>query len=114
MEGYNKSLGKFGEQCAEKFLKKKKYKILNRNFLIRGGEIFIEVKTRTDFKFGTPSDAVTYHKKQRMIKAAGVYLQRYGNAYARFDVIEVFVGKCGDKFKLEKINHITNAFTKEG
>jgi putative endonuclease len=101
MEGYNKSLGKFGEQCAEKFLKKEKYKILNRNFLIRGGEIdliaqkgeylvFIEVKTRTDFKFGTPSDAVTYHKKQRMIKAAGVYLQRYGNAYARFDVIEVF------------------------
>lgn len=121
MEKYNKKIGFFGEGCAEKYLKKNKYAILEKNFYIRGGEIdiiaqkdeyivFVEVKTRTVERFGSPAQAVTYFKRQRMIRAARVFLQRHGNAYARFDIIEVFVKAAGEKFSLDRINHIENAF----
>lgn len=121
MEKYNKVIGKCGEDAAEKYLKKHKYKIIERNFNIKGGEIdivaqkgeyivFAEVKTRSANDYGTPAAAVTYVKRQRIIKAANIFLQRTGTSYTRFDVIEVFGSMCGDKFILAKINHIENAF----
>lgn len=121
MEKYNKTIGNCGEESASKYLKKNKYKIIERNFNIRGGEIdiiaqkgeclvFVEVKTRSAVDYGTPAESVTYHKRQRIIKAANVFLQRFGNSYTRFDVIEVYGSMCGEKFKLSEINHIENAF----
>ena len=121
MEKYNKAIGKFGEDTAEKYLKKNKYKIIQRNYLIRGGEIdiiaqkgeyiiFVEVKTRSDNAFGTPAEAITFHKIQRMKKAAGVFMQSFGEAYCRFDVIEIYTVVYGEKFEVGKINHIENAF----
>ena len=74
------------------------YDILHRNFTIRGGEIDIvairgkelacvEVKTR---KVGAKFDgeaAITYTKKQRLIKTARAYLHKYQlKAFCRFDV----------------------------
>src|SRR5258708_17492464 len=74
-------LGKRGEAAAERFLKKASFKILYRNFKARsGGEIdlgcrdrkeqglvFVEVKTRRNEVFGTPSEAVTWRKRRRII-----------------------------------------------
>lgn len=121
MEKYNKTIGNYGEEAASRYLKKNKYKIIQRNFTIRGGEIdiiaqkdeylvFVEVKTRTADDYGTPAQSVTYHKRQRIIRAANVFLQKFGNAYTRFDVIEVYGSISGEKFKLAEINHIENAF----
>ena len=58
-----KLLGKWGERQCEKFLKRKGFKTLTRNFTCKAGEIdlvmvdsdrsivFVEVKTRTDEEF---------------------------------------------------------------
>ena len=65
MEKYNYNLGKLGEKIAEKYLIKNKYTIIEKNFYSKQGEIdiiaeekdtreivFIEVKTRTNSKYG--------------------------------------------------------------
>lgn len=78
-----------GEDLAVEFLKKHKFKILERNFRKQYGEIdiialdysdkknitlvFVEVKTRNSYLFGTPAEAITYRKIQEMIKTGQLY-----------------------------------------
>lgn len=72
MEKYNYNLGKLGEKIAEKYLIKNKYTIIEKNFYSKQGEIdiiaeekdtreivFIEVKTRTNSKYGRPKDTIS-------------------------------------------------------
>ena len=95
-------------------LLKKEYEILEKNFRTKRGEIdiiakknnciiFVEVKTRTSLKFGTPAMAVNSTKKKHIksVDKTFLYLHRLYDCDIRFDVIEVFIsdGKC-------KINHI--------
>jgi len=106
--------GIIGEKIAQNYLRNKGYKILETNFYTKRGEIdiiarkgkciiFVEVKTRTNLKFGTPAMAVNITKKKRIISSAKtfLYLHKLQNYETRFDVVEVFIndGKC-------KINHI--------
>ncbi|MBR5388228.1 MAG: YraN family protein [Clostridia bacterium] len=111
---YKKLLGKVGEKKAADYLKKKGYKILERNYknpfgeidiIARDGEytVFTEVKTRTTDDFGAGSEAVDNKRRQRYVRAAKFYLSYKGeiNSPARFDVIEIQNGE---------INHIINAF----
>ena len=114
----NKELGRKGEKFAAKFLRKNKYKLWYRNFKNDCGEIdiisetekylvFTEVKTRTEGQMLDPSDAVDYEKRQRIIKAANIYIKLSGfTKQPRFDIAEVICGKDG-KFS---INYIENAF----
>ena len=117
MERYNKNVGDFGEECAKKYLEDNGYKILTQNYNCRFGEIdiialddnclvFVEVKTRTNLKFGTPAMAVNFTKKKHIKSAAKTFLylnRRYGDE-VRFDVVEIFInnGKC-------EIEHIEGA-----
>lgn len=121
MEKYKKTFGNLGEDAAVKYLKKKRYIILERNFNVHGGEIdiiakkgdyviFVEVKTRSGEEYGSGLEAVNYTKQQRMKKAAQVYLMRLGDVPARFDVVAVNGFMDGKKFKTEEIEHIENAF----
>ena len=66
-----KELGKKGEEVALRFFKKNGYRILERNYVCKLGEIdiiakekdtlaFIEVKTRTSTLFGPPQLAVNF------------------------------------------------------
>lgn len=124
-----KDIGTLGEILAAKFLKKNKYKILEKNIHISHNEldiialhkkdgmlIFVEVKTRSVNEdlyssFGVPSDAVNIQKQRRTIDAAKGYLNSHKKLYnyqPRFDVIEVYLHK--ETKKLLKINHIENAF----
>lgn len=110
----NKLKGDIGEDVAAKFLAKKGFKIVERNFKSKLGEIdivaldgdtlvFVEVKKRTTAKFGLPREAVDFNKQQKLIKNALYYIQTT-NAYKlkkRFDVVEILD---------EKITHIPNAF----
>lgn len=119
------SLGRYGEELACEFLKKKKYKILEQNFYSSHNEIdiiaenkqyiiFVEVKTRScssnsDFSFGTPASAVTYSKQKRTLIAAQAYLnEHHTKKTPRLDVIEVYLDKSDSS--LLKINHIEDAF----
>ncbi|MBQ8837020.1 MAG: YraN family protein [Clostridia bacterium] len=116
-----KAIGAAGEKAAAKFLKKRGYKIVKKNFLSAHGEIdiiaenheflvFIEVKSRKDsdenFKnYGFPAEAVDKNKQKHIIYTARCFLQRYPTDKAmRFDVIEVYLGE-----KI-KVNHIEDAF----
>ena len=114
MGKYNKIIGNHGEELATKFLKKNKYKIIDKNFSCKFGEIdiiaqignvtvFVEVKQRKDEQFGRPEDWVTPQKKNRIIPAAKRYLfekENY-NDYFRFDVIAITANE---------IIHMENAF----
>lgn len=123
MERYNKNVGDFGEKCARRHLEKLGYKILCTNYSCRFGEIdiialdnkclvFVEVKTRTSLKYGAPEYAVNYYKKKHLSLSARCYIEQFRmkEYFVRFDVVEVFA-KCADnKFGIEKINIIKNAF----
>ncbi len=112
-----KLLGNSGEDFAADYLKNKKYKILERNFSSKCGEIdiiayqnnyyvFVEVKTRSKNSFGAPSEAVDYYKRQRIIKTSMLYLgNKFNNSNIRYDVIEVY-----NNDGVFDLNHIENAF----
>lgn len=97
--------GVIGEDVATKYLVKHKYEIVERNFRCRFGEIdiiaindgyvaFIEVKSRSDDKFGLPREAVSTYKQQRIVGAAKYWLFRnkFTGYPVRFDVVEVLSG----------------------
>ena len=70
----------------------------------KAGEIvFVEVKTRSSNKYGTPSEAVGYKKQKKYRDIANFYLKTKGNddTVISFAVVEVI----GDS-----VNVITDAF----
>ncbi len=94
--------GQEGETVAVRHLKKCGYKILERNYRNKIGEIdiiakdrdtivFVEVKTRRNDHFGGPKWAVTYRKQQKISMVALAYLKelRMSDRKARFDVVTV-------------------------
>lgn len=106
--------GKTGEDIATEYLLKNGYKILERNFYCKTGEIdiialcknylvFVEVKTRTNNLYGTPSEAVTKKKLESLYRTARyyVYTRNLQKEFIRFDAIEVYLS--GEKYE---INHI--------
>lgn len=116
---YKQNLGKFGENAAAIFLKKKKYKIIDRNYKNYYGEIdivakdndylvFVEVKTRTGCDYGRASQAVDKRKQEKLYILAQTYMGNTYNSNVRFDIVEVYVDSTTQKIK--KINHIENAF----
>ena len=115
-----RSLGQFGEEQAARYLRRRFYTILERNYRCRFGEIdliakragvlaFVEVKLRKDDLHGEAREFVTAHKQQRVMAAAQLWLSQHETGLQpRFDVIEVYApqGEAGPV----KINHIENAF----
>jgi putative endonuclease len=111
-------LGKEGERIAERFLLKKGYKLVERNYRCPLGEldlvvldrrvvVFVEVKTRTGHAFGTPFEAVEFRKQRKMMQAAQYFLAQKGlqQRDARFDVVGI--SWPGHEPSVE---HIENAF----
>ena len=106
--------GKIGEATALNYLRSKGFKITDVNWETKIGEIdivaqkdgvlvFVEVKARASFKYGTPSQAVDFRKQRKLSLMAAQYIKtkRLFDMPARFDVVEI----VGDY-----INHIENAF----
>ncbi|GIM27821.1 UPF0102 protein [Clostridium polyendosporum] len=102
MKKYNKLIGSFGENIAKNYLINAGYNKLICNYYCKFGEIdfigwdgevlcFIEIKSRYSLLFGSPSEAVTYYKTQRIKKIAQLYLYKYkiNTSNVRFDVLEV-------------------------
>jgi putative endonuclease len=111
-------LGKEGERVAERYLQKKGYRLVERNYRCSAGEldlivldrrvvVFVEVKTRTGSGFGSPLEAVEFRKQRKMIQAAQFFLaeKRLEQRDARFDVVGVsWLGRE------PVVEHIENAF----
>lgn len=108
------SVGKLGEQETVRYLQKRGYKLISLNYHSRFGEIdvimldgqqlvFIEVKTRTEAQFGSPAEAISYHKISKMIKTAQFFLAQHPQYQDyRFDAVEVLISPQ------ISINHIKN------
>jgi len=115
----NKILGDKGEKIAAKYLRQHGYKLLERNYRNKSGEIdiiakdkehmvFVEVKTRTNANAECFSSSINRNKKKRLVKSASWYLEnsRINYSAARFDV--VFISMQAKRYK---VDHLIDAFT---
>ena len=117
----NKGTGELGEEVASNFLIARGYRILERNFRCKGGEVdiitrdpgdkslvFLEVKARRGLSYGVPQLAVTPFKQRQISKAALTWLSinRLHDTNARFDVIAILLHTDGR----HAVEHIKNAF----
>ncbi|MFH1728368.1 MAG: YraN family protein [Pseudomonadota bacterium] len=107
-----------GELLAIKYLQENKFKILERNYQARPGEIdiiaskkgvihFIEVKLRSNEGFGEPEEYVTPSKLKKIQKTAQYYLYSidgYGQE-CQFDVIAIF--KTEKAYKIKHFDNVT-------
>lgn len=90
--------GAAAEDLAARFLTKRKLKVVERNFRVRGGEIdlicrdgetvvFVEVRLRSRTDYGGAAASITPAKQARLIVAARHWLARHGEALCRFDCV---------------------------
>jgi len=105
-----------GENAAAKWLQRQGFRIIERNFRTRMGEIdiiaqqgdtvaMVEVKYRSSAAFAPAMAFVDIHKQRRLRAAAGAWLAIHGEHNLRFDVIEVY--PAGNQLE---IRHIPDAF----
>ena len=121
--------GDLGETAAARYLRRRFYRILDRNWFFyrkeidivarRGNTLVIcEVKTRTrdpdlGSPYGTAASAVDAEKQRNLSIAARAYVKAIGwRGNVRMDVIEVYLTPKNERgaFKASRIFHIRNAF----
>lgn len=117
-------IAKFGEDKACEFLQKQGFKIIERNFRKGYGEIdivaieetkdgkvlvFVEVKTRTSNKFGTPLEAINYWKLRELIKTSQFYKMTHKNLpeSLRIDAISVTLFNANEVETIELTKNIS-------
>lgn len=113
--------GDWGEALVEKYLSERGCRIVEREWRCRFGEIdliaeqegallFVEVKLRTNLRYGMPRESVTTKKQEKLRSAALLYLSMHGlDAPARFDVAEVYTD-VHHSARSTRIEYIENAF----
>lgn len=97
-----RNLGQLGEKIALETLVSGGYKVLERNFRCKIGEIdiiakdqdalvFIEVRSKSDSVHGVPQETVNRKKQQKIRRTAEYYLlkNRLQDIYCRFDVVGI-------------------------
>src|SRR2546421_4663220 len=119
MSAAKQAFGELGERIAERWLKRKGWRVVQRRFrsghrdidlvVEREGTVaFVEVKARLGREFGDPVEAVNWSKQRELVRSASVWIDRHGrpdDSY-RFDVVGVLVE--GDRVR---IRHVPNAFS---
>ncbi|MGH7424877.1 MAG: YraN family protein [Candidatus Methylomirabilales bacterium] len=112
-------VAEIGEEAAARFLRRRGYAILARNWRIPLGEldivarrgrtlVFVEVKARRSSDFLDPAEGVDWAKQARLRRLAAAYLAIEGPEFTdcRFDVVSVLVGAKGPV-----IRHLPGAFS---
>lgn len=120
MGKFKKEQGKYGEDLACKYLAGLDYKIIERNYLIRGGEIdivardgdtlvIIEVKLRGGGEYGRAVESITNSKLRSLIKTTKFYaLEKKITGGLRIDLVAIDI-KSG-KPQIEHLKNITEGF----
>ncbi len=119
-----RSLGERGEAAAQKFLKRRGYKIVAHGDRTPRGEldlvavdgrtvVFVEVKTRHSHDAGHPADAVDTAKQARLTRLALAFLKRHDllECAVRFDVVAITWRNGAGRPEIE---HFINAFEAVG
>lgn len=121
-EYFRQRLGRTAEEAVARHLRRKGYRILERNFSCTGGEIdlivfrdgivvFVEVRSVTEPSGLDPLATVTAAKQHRLLRAAQHYVTlralRRENVVLRFDVVGVRRTSSGE---IHEITHIEDAF----
>ena len=101
-----REIGISGEDLAAEWYRARGYEVLDRNWRCRQGEldlvvragrrvVFCEVKARSGVGYGTPAEAVTHEKRQRIRHLAARWLESAPTrpAEIRFDVAAVLGGE---------------------
>ena len=123
MSNFNLLVGRKGEELAAKYLKKKGFRVLEKNFKNRFGEIdlivfkkgllvFVEVKTRVGSVDFNPEWAINFNKVSRVQKMAQVFLAQNKIDYQdlRIDVVCVCLNEAGKLFKIDHYKNIGYEF----
>lgn len=116
----NTEIGNKGEDIACTYLSKLGYKIIERNYRIRGGEVdiiaidheqivFVEVKARYSHKYGLPRESITYWKIKALMKSSLFYLQgkNWLHKSYRLDFVGIDFSKTREHPEIELIKNIT-------
>ena len=118
MTARRQALGELGERVAERWLRRKGWRLVGRRFrnghrdidlVVQNGNtvIFVEVKARRSGALTDPVTAVDRRKRRELSRSAQAWIDRYGQpdqAY-RFDVIGVLV-----EGETIRVRHVENAF----
>jgi putative endonuclease len=115
--------GQQGEALAVDYLQQQGYRIEHRNYRCRAGEIdivawdgttlvFVEVKTKSQLRFGAPQSMVGGRKQHTLTRVAMVYVQQQGlqNVSVRFDVVAILLPPGG----APEVTHLPAAFQPGG
>ena len=109
----SRKLGAVAEQRAAVFLSGLGYRVLERNFTCRMGEldivaqdgdtvVFVEVRSRASLSYGLAAETIVMAKRRKLIKTASLYAQARGlDCPMRFDVVA---------FGPEGLEHFPDAF----
>ncbi|UYZ58633.1 YraN family protein [Hymenobacter latericus] len=105
-------LGATGEEAAANYYLERGYAVVARNYRYRRSEVdlivqegtrrlvFVEVKVRTDLRYGYPEAFVTPAQQQRIRRAAEQYLISHNwHADIRFDIVALTPNSAG--FRVE-------------
>ncbi len=121
MKQFNYQTGKTGETIAADFLSQKGFKIIDKNFHTRFGEIdliavqankliFVEVKLKTGTEFGSPEEMINKSKIMQVKKTAQMYILKnpeIASKYPSYRVNAVCIVLNQDK-SVERITHYEN------
>jgi len=117
-------LGVIGEEAAVRLLRRRGYRIRERNVRAPMGEldvvaedrgtlVFVEVKTRSTLEYGDPFESISPHKQRRLQRLALYYLatRRLADRPCRFDAVAVTVAPDG---RVQRLELLVNAFEADG
>lgn len=119
MSTARQAFGELGERIAERWLRRRGWRVLQRRFrnghrdidlvVERDGTVaFVEVKARKGAEFGGPVQAVNHRKRKQLERSAMVWIDRHGRNMEsyRFDVVGVLVDGAA-----VRVCHVENAFS---
>jgi putative endonuclease len=113
-----REVGKLGEKIAQKFLKKRGFRIRETGFRCTQGEIdiiaekkdcliFVEVRTKSSLDFGSPEESITRAKKERLVASALSYTSTHSRLPPlwRIDIVAVELDERGKTKRVELIEN---------
>jgi len=119
MSAARQAFGELGERIAERWLRRRGWKVVQRRFrnghrdidlvVERDGTVaFVEVKARRGAEFGGPVQAVNHRKRKQLERSAMVWIDRHGREAEsyRFDVVGVLLTGAD-----VRVCHVENAFS---